>query len=516
MKLLLSRPLLWIGVACTSLGAAAHTTAYADSPLAAPTTREQLAGAIDGQIAQPRFASASWGVAVVSLDTGRTLYEHDANRLLEPASTAKLYTAVLVLDTIGTGYRIPTQLLATRQVIHGRLQGPLILRGLGDPTLGTPGANLDWADQLASQLTASGVRVVQGDLIADDSYFQGPQVGAGWEARDLQSGFAAPSSALSVRDNMVVLTVTPATDSGHPATLMLDPPDAFPHLVNTLTTSMPNTRSDINLYRAPGAATLYAFGHIAARAPPQTFNLALIDPAWYAGTLLREALTKHGVHIHGVLRVRRWPERDEAEISKAVVLAQVLSAPVMEILQRGLKQSQNLYLQNLLKIAGVKAQARAEQTGDTPAGFLSSEGWGARALKEHLERIGIPPGMVRLEEGTGLSRKDLSTPNAMVSLLSYLANQPYATKLQDALPVAGVDGTLQWRMRDMAASDNVHAKTGSMTNVRCLAGYVTTAAGERLAFSIMLNNFAHTEGEVSPDQNLDAIVELLARFRGHS
>lgn len=487
----------------------------ADAPVAAASP-QQLATSIDEQLDQPRFAAASWGIAVVSVDTGRTLYAHNPDRLLQTASTAKLYTAALVLDTIGTDYRIPTQLLTTRPVLQGRVDGPLILRGMGDPTLGTPGTNMDWADQLATQLAASGVHEVQGDLIADDSYFQGPQVGAGWEARDLQSWFAAPASALSVQENMFNLTVRPANAAGRPAALMFDPPGAMTRVMNSLTTSAPYTRSDINLYRAPGDASLYAFGNIAARAEPQTFKLAIADPAWYAGTRLREALERHGVRVHGGLHVRHWPEQNEADLDKAVVLAQVLSPSVMEILSRGLKRSQNLYLQNLLQIAGIKAQANAVQAGDPATGFLSSEAWGIRALKQLLDRIGIAPGAAQIEEGAGLSRQDLATPSAMVHLLTYLAGQPYGAQLRDALPAAGVDGTLEWRMRSTAAADNVHAKTGSMTNVRCLVGYVTTAAGERLAFAIMLNNFERGEDEPSPSRTLDAIVELLAAFQGHS
>ncbi|WP_233841955.1 D-alanyl-D-alanine carboxypeptidase/D-alanyl-D-alanine-endopeptidase [Dyella sp. 2HG41-7] len=496
--------------------AVATPVAAADSRISATATPQQLTAAIDTQIEEPRFASASWGISVVSLDTGRTLYAHDADRLLQPASTAKLYTAALVLNTIGTDYRIPTQLLTTRPIVQGRLEGPLILRGMGDPTLGTPDTNMDWADQLAEQLAASGIHDVQGDLIADDSYFTGSPVGSGWEARDLQNWFAVPSSALSVQENTVGLTITPANSPGRPASLMLDPSGAISHVSNTLITGVSNTRGDINLYRAPGDPTLYAFGSIAAHSEPQTFKLAIVDPAWFAGMQLREALTRHGIHVRGSLRVQHWPNQNTVELAKAVELAQVLSPPVMEILTRGLKRSQNLYLQNLLQIAGVKAQANATQTNEPAPGFLSSEAWGIRALSELLDQIGVAPGAAQIEDGAGLSRQDLSTPTAMVQLLTYLSNQPYGAQLRDALPSAGVDGTLEWRMRDTAAADNVHAKTGSMTNVRCLVGYVTTAAGERLAFAIMLNNYVRDADDPSPSRNLDAIVELLASFQGHS
>jgi serine-type D-Ala-D-Ala carboxypeptidase/endopeptidase (penicillin-binding protein 4) len=490
--------------------------AQADVASTANTTVQQLTAAIDAQIDDPRFASSSWGIAVTSLDSGRTLYAHEADRLLQPASTAKLYTAALVLDTLGTDYRIPTQLLAVHPVANGQLEGPLILRGMGDPTLDTPGTNADWADQLATQLAANGVREVHGDLVADDSYFSGPAAGSGWEARDLQNWFAVPSSALSVQENVVGLTVTPSAAAGHPPSLMFDPPGAMARVVNSMTTSAQHTRNDVNLYRAPGDDTLYAFGNIAAHSEPQTFKLAIADPAWFAGNLLRNALARHGIRLEGQVRSLHWPQQQNIGLDKAIVVAQVLSPPVMEVLTRGLKRSQNLYLQNLLQIAGVKAQANAAQGGDPAPGFLSSEAWGIRAMHELLQRIGIASNDSQIEEGTGLSRQDLATPNAMVHLLSFLAGQPYGAQLRDALPDAGVDGTLEWRMRNTPAMGNVHAKTGSMNYVRCLVGYVTTASGERLAFAIMLNNFVHEGDEPSPSRSLDSIVELLAAFQGHS
>lgn len=509
------RYLFRLGAACTLIGAVlTMPTGIAAPPpaIVSTTTAQQLAAEIDAQIDQPRFAGASWGISVVSLDDGHTLYAHDADRLLQPASTAKLYTAAFVLGTLGPDYRIPTQLIAVGSVEHGRLNGSLMLRGMGDPTLDTPGTNTDWADQLAAQLAANGIRDVHGDLIADDSYFEGPPIGSGWEAGDLQSWFAAPASALSVQENVVDLTVSPG-GMGDTASLTFDPPGSMPHVVNRIVTG---NRNDINLYRAPGDSTLYAFGTIAQRSEPQTFKLAIADPAWYAGTLLRAALSQHGIHVDGTLRVQHWPQQDTVDPDKGTVVAQVLSPPVMEVLSRGLKRSQNLYLQNLLQIAGVKQKAAAEQAGDPDAGFLSSEAWGTRAMHELLNHIGISPDTAQIEEGAGLSRQDLASPNAMVRLLTYLASQPYAAELNDALPSAGVDGTLEFRMRDTPAMANVHAKTGSMTYVRCMAGYLTTASGEHLAFAIMLNNYVREADEPSPSRNLDAIVELLAAYQGHS
>jgi len=186
----------------------------------------------------------------------------------------------------------------------------------------------------------------------------------------------------------------------------------------------------------------------------------------------------------------------------------------MDILQRGLKRSQNLYLQNLFLSVGKHQQSMETTSGIVP--FASTEQWSVKALHQLLAQIGISPSASLIDEGTGLSRRDLVTPDAMVRLLTYLAAQPYAGQLHDALPIAGVDGTLTGQMRHTAAENNVHAKTGSMTYVHCLVGYVTTAAGERLAFAIMLNNYEPPPSGPSTGTDVNAIALMLANFHGHS
>ncbi len=506
MSLLRRLHYLAAGLLLATAALAAPATEAPALPGATSTT--MLARQIDAQIDQPRFAAARWGIAVVSLDSGRVLYAQHADQLLQPASTAKLFTAALSLATLGADYRIPTQLLGHGRVRHGRLDGPLILRGMGDPTLGTA-ASRDWADQLASQLAARGIKRVRGDLIAAASFFSGPWFGSGWEADDLQSGFAVPASALSVGENVVDVTVTPAASAGLTASLTLDPIDGIPNLSGQIITTLPHAPSDINLYRAPGDHRLYAFGTVAADAPTQHYNRAVVDPARLAGQQLRQALARQGIHLSGSVRVLHWPQDDTALLTHADVLAEVWSPPLMEILQRGLKRSQNLYLQNLLLSVGVQTQA-----SDPATGFTSSEGHAIHALQQLLATIGIAPSASLLDEGTGLSRRDLVTPNALVHLLVYLAAQPYGECLRAALPIAGVDGTLHGRMRGTAAENNLHAKTGSMTYVDSLAGYVTSAAGERLAFAIMLNNYQPPADGPSASSDVDAIALLLANYRG--
>ena len=470
-----------------------------------------MRAAIDAHIAQPRFAAARWGIAVVSLDSGRTLYAHDADKLFQPASTAKLYTAALVLNGLDASYRIPTRVLGSQPDRRGRVDGPLVLYGMGDPSLGADPSTADWADALAAQLAGRGVRRVRGGLVADATYFAGPPVGDGWEATDLLAGFAAPASALSVDENQLRLTVAPAAEAGRPAQLTFEPPLAAMPVAGHLLTSPAGSADDINLYRAPGDALLHAFGSVPVQSSPRSFRLAMADPAQAAGAALLQALKRRGIAVDGRLRVVRWPQQDTELRAGAGVLAEVRSPPLTTILREGLKRSQNLYLQNLLQLAGTRARATATADATAPAGFLGAADWGTRALRQLLDRIGIPPSTSLIGEGTGLSRRDLTTPAALVRLLAFLANDPDAGALHDMLPVAGVDGTLAGRMRGTPAAGNVHAKTGSMTYVNGLAGYVTSAAGEHLAFAILLNDYAPPKG-MPASADVDAIAVWLAEL----
>ena len=484
------------------------TATSATTPAA--STPAGLSAQIDALIGQPRFATASWGIAVVSLDSGHTLYAHRADKLLQPASTAKLFTAALTLADLGPDYRMATRLLSSGKIRNGRLDGHLVLYGTGDPTLGT-GSSADWATQLASQLAARGIKQIQGDLIADDSYFSGPSFGTGWEADDLQSWFAVPSSALSVDENIVNVRVKPGASAGMSASITLAPVNGISELLGRINTTLARAPSNINLYRAPGSDTLYAFGSVPARSEEVRFRLAMTDPALQAGRQLRQALISRDIRLTGTVRALHWPQDDSALLADADALAEVRSPPLLEILQHGLKRSQNLYLQNLLLNVGVREQA----SETAPAtGFTDTESYAIRALRRLLTQLGIAPDASQIAEGTGLSRRDLATPDAMVHLLRHLDGQPYAAQLREALPLAGVDGTLTYRMRNTAAAGNLQAKTGSMTYVHCLAGYVTSATGEKLAFAIMLNNYEAAAGAPRASRDVDAIATLLANYRG--
>ena len=481
------------------------------------TSLATLAARIDAHIGDPQFADASWGIDVVSLDSGKTLYAHNADKLFVPASTGKLYTAALALDTFGPDYRIPTSLFATEKVGRdGELRGDLVLVGYGDPTLGFD-KRVSWADVLATAVRKSGIKSVRGALIGDATWFSAPLYGSGWEAADLQSWFGAPVSALSVDENVVRVEVRPAPQFGAKARILFEPPASAPTLDNELRTLRAPAPTDISLYRAPGEHVLHAFGTIASNAGPQFYRLAAHDPALIAVEQLRAALARQGVSVQGKSRSIYWPEsNDRLAAGTLERVADVWSPPISEIVSRGLKVSQNLYLQNLLLMVGAKAAADEREAGKESPMFRSNESRGIQALRNYLRRIDVPLDGVLMEDGPGLSRRDLTSAAALTALLTHLGDNPAARAFRLGLPEAGVDGSLTGRMRNSAAQGRIHAKTGSMAFTYALAGYALTAANERLAFAIMLNNYRRPRDAGRPTAELDAIAIMLAELSERS
>lgn len=512
--------------ATTPATPAAPTTtsplASAPTPPAAPATPVlpvggPLADRIETFISQPRFDSAQWGISVVSLDTGRVLYAHRAGKLAIPASNTKLYTAALALSTLGGSYRIRTSLYASAAPQGGVINGDLILYGRGDPTLGSAddtNTPTDWADQMATALASRGVTRVRGALIADDTFFVGPSIAPGWEARDLQNWFVPPASALTVQGNMFMLHVEPT--GGLCCNIYTAPTMPGLSLVNLTQTDPNASYGDLGIYRPPGSRRLYIYGAMRPHAKGRRFALSAPDPALLAGELLEEALVRHGIHVDGGVRALHWPRTDDAiGAPDTVEIADASSPPLADIVHHTLKHSDNLYAQLLLLQAGAR-YAQGGTCDDRTVAPRTTDGWALCAMRAMLERIGINRYQVRLEEGSGLSRKDLVTPRATTRLLAWAARQPFAAAYRDALPVAGVDGTLKWRMRHTTAAGNIHAKTGTLRYSYTLSGYVTTAAGKHLAFSLMLEDYARPTTDKgrrtgpSPQRDLDAIATMLA------
>jgi D-alanyl-D-alanine carboxypeptidase/D-alanyl-D-alanine-endopeptidase (penicillin-binding protein 4) len=481
-------------------------------PAKAADAADELGARLEAYLAQPRFHGAAWGVKVVSLDTGRTLFAHDADRLLSAASTSKLYVAALALDRLGGDYRIVTPILATaRPDGAGRLQGDVIVWGRGDPSWSARrggGSFEDVFEPFAAALLRAGVSHITGDLVADATWFQSPPVGAGWAAADLGYGYGAEISAVTLEDNYAELRVAPAADAGRPCALTLLPPHTGLVLDNRTVTTAPDGGRQIEARRVLEENTVRVFGEWPVDAAEAVVPVAVPRPAQWFAAALKAALARHGIRVDGAARSVRWPEPPAAGPA-CVRLGEVASPPLRELVAACLKRSQNLAAALLFAHLGELARP-----ADAPAWRTSGE-CAAAALQEFLRRHGLPADEVQLEEGAGLSPDNLATAQATTALLQFMAARRDAGDFVGALPVAGVDGTLRRRMQGTAAEGNVRAKTGSLHWAHVLAGYVTSAAGERLAFCVMLNRaVAPPDRDVGAE--LDAIAVLLAEFPGRA
>ncbi len=480
-------------------------------PAPAPANVAELAARLEAHLVAPRFRGGLWGVKIGSLATGRTWFEHHAERLMSPASNSKLYTAALVLDQLGGDYRIRTPILASvGPDAAGELRGDVVVSGRGDPSWTTRGASGNFWDALepiVAVLVRAGVRRVAGDLVADATWFRGLPHGAGWTADDLNDYYGAEISALSLEQNYAEVRVTPGAQVGGAAELALVQPHTGLVLDNEVGTSAAGSTPVLRVRRLVGETRVHVFGEVPLGGRAANVDVTVPRPADWLAAGLKAALERRGIAVAGRVRSVRWPE-PPASNPGYVRLGEVVSPPLRELVARFMKPSQNLETDLVFAHVGELRRTPAD-----PA-WRSSEDLAVAALQEFLQRQGLPAAEVRFEEGSGLSRNNLTTANATVALLTVMTQHRAADVFLAALPIAGVDGTLRRRMKGTAAEGNVRGKTGSLRYANSLSGFVTTAAGERLVFSLMLNRYTARLPDREAREELDNIAVMLASFAG--
>lgn len=491
---------------------------------AEPTPKDlaSLRAQLTAQAESRRFAHACWGVQIVSLDTGVEVFAHQAQRLFVPASNTKLYTGALALDRLGPDFRIRTSVYAPCPPDRrGVIKGDLVVFGRGDPTLAARfhGGNLEATlAPLADAVLAAGVRRVRGDLVADETFFVGEALGAGWNWDDLPWYYGAEVSALTLNDNALEVTVAPGATLGSPAQVILKPPTGYVVVSNRCLTASAGAGRQVRIDRPLASNVLWVTGHLPIDGSNVTESVSVHRPAAWFAQSFRAALDRRGIRVDGSVKVVSDPDgtRQPRDLDRWVELGAVESMPLSELLGLMLKPSQNQHAQLLLLQVGAAARRspRAAPSvsgrGPGPEPVDTAESAGTRALREFLGEAGIPTDEVLVEEGSGLTRRNLVTPAATVRLLRFMAGHRHAAVFCQALPLAGVDGTLRNRMKDTPAAGNARAKTGTLRYVYALSGYVASAAGERFAFSILLNNYRPAEGDRPARAELDEVVATLA------
>ena len=530
------------------------------APLKAPTFGRctALAHTIAAMVGEPAVTRAHWGVSVEALD-GAPIYALNDGQFFQPASNAKLFTTAAAMALLG-----PDRISETRVIVgdlsaaanEAAIQKPgnLVLVGAGDANLSgrevpyiapaqrpkpLPGAPpapppdpLRYLRVMADQVVASGVRTVPGDIIGDDTLWPWEPYPEDWAQDDLVWGYGAPVSALSVADNQLRLTVTPAKAPGQPASVALEQAVPFYTVeASVITAPAKSTEGGLQVERAPGSRVLRVYGQIAADAGDDVEEVAISDPAEYAAMAFKAMLEEHGVTVQGQARAlhrlsdesvgllkqtsepmpadrtsrvglgrRSSSCSDDCDLRDRVamrVVATHRSPTLAEDVVVTNKTSENLHAELLLRRLG-------DAFGDT-----GSAAQGVRVLRWFLtERAGVDPDDFVFYDGSGLSGHDLVTPRATVRLLTWAYTQPWFAAWRASLPIGGVDGSLTTRFAKGPLKGRVFAKTGTLGEARALSGYLECAGGRTVAFSVMVTD--HAPGSRADAEVMDRIVAAIA------
>jgi D-alanyl-D-alanine carboxypeptidase/D-alanyl-D-alanine-endopeptidase (penicillin-binding protein 4) len=532
-----------VGVLCGSAGA--------KTPPKARRTKA-LGPQIATLLADPEVARAHWGIAVAGMD-GTPIYLMNEGQFFQPASNAKLFTTTAAMALLGPGMTFETKVIA-KGVMNGadRLTGNLLLLGGGDanlsgrvlpyvspadrPTPAPPApAALRYLEEMADQVAKTGLKVMNGDVVGDDTLFPWEPYAEDWAIDDAVWGYGAPVSALTINDNQMKVTVTPGDAVGKPATVVIDTAVPYYTLDISVTTVAAKSGSAVQMERALGSKVLRMYGAIAVDAQPEVEEVAIDDPAEYAAVALKGMLEARGIVVTGRARaehrlsvetegflaqtlvpmpgldpqraygrggrfmgcVNDCDQRQAAALANAgTTLATHSSSPVREDIVVTNKVSQNLHAELLLHDLG------ASVAGD------GSTAQGARVVRAFMEKAGVDKDDFVFFDGSGLSGHDLVTPRATARLLQYASTQPWFADWKRSLPVGGEDGSLAERFAQAPLKDHVFAKTGTLSEARALSGYLECASGRTVIFSIMVGN--HVPRTHVDQAVMDKIVAAIA------
>ena len=475
---------------------------------AQPTsTRSGLADRIDSVLDDSDFDDAYWGALVTDLETGAVLYERNAARRFIPASNMKLFTTAAVLDALGPDFRYETRLYADGDITNGTLRGGLVVRGSGDPTFGGryTGGDLtlvfrQWADSLR----AAGVRRVTGVVVGDDDVFDNVHLGEGWQWDDLVWYYGAEIAGLQFNEGTINVKVR-GTSPGQPARIEVEPDFGYARLINQTTTT---AGGDIHEgYRRDLGDNDFTITTTVPAGRVEEEALAIVNPTEYFVSTMVGVFRQAGIQVDAEqVDVDEWGRLPD--YSALTRIASHQSPPLSAIVGETNTESNNLYAEHLLRTLG----AYVYRGTDLPTGSAWA---GAAAAEPFLRRLGVDPESFRIADGSGLSALNRLTPVGIVAILRGMHEHPdRATReaFYSSLAVGGYTGTLRSRYRSGDARGNVHAKTGYISGARTLSGYVTSARGHLLAFSLLCNNYSVSTSRVNRAQ--DQIVELLADFEG--
>lgn len=460
------------------------------------TTQDQsLAEKLTSILTNNSLNGTTTGVSVRKADTGELLYSFYGDHRLHPASNMKILTTVAALKKLGPDYQFSTEVLTDGRVRGNVLQGNLYLKGKGDPTL-----LKEDLDQMAAKLKSLGIKQINGNLIGDDSWYDDVRLSQdlNWSDEPFYTGAQVSALTLSPNEDYdagtIIVDVLPGKSVGDKPIVTLTPQTEYVEIVNKAETVKKDHSKTISIEREHGSNRIFITGAIPLEGSSSRSWVSIWEPTGYAVDVFKKSLEENNITIIG---------RGRATVGKAPANATLLterkSMPLHELLIPFMKLSNNGHGETLAKEMG-----RA----------VYDEGsWdeGLRVMKEVLGNYGVNTSTLLLRDGSGMSHKNLIPSNELSQLLFAIQTEDWYPAFEKSLPVAGnaerlVGGTLRSRMLNTAAANNVLAKTGSLTGVSSLSGYVTTKDGHKLAFSIIVNNYLGASSTITKIEDQIAIA----------
>lgn len=510
-------------VGCATANPAGVTPAGAPTPTKSSGvrfTRKSMARVIDSMVNDPQFRSATWGILIVDPLANETLYSHNASKLLIPASNQKLVTSSVMLERLGPQFKYRTTVAARGPITGGTLTGDLAVIGRGDPTASNhmKGDAMLPLRAMADSLWDRGLRHITGSVIAAGDAFPGPVAGAGWPWSGLDGNSYAGVDELLFNEGLSTVRVRAGARAGDTATIETGPAKTYP-TVRVLAITVPRDSvivaqtgrgagpaaggrgggrggrggpTRLTIHNDTGSTTVTVRGTIAL-GDSANLTIAQHDPDFAYVSALTEALRERGITVDGA------PGAGIAASAQTDSLFSVESVPLSDILPNILKPSQNQIAEVFLRTIGLELGG----TGTAEAG--------RSVIQQQFSDWKIPTDGYVVSDGSGLSRSDLVSPEAIVGILETMRQSQNFKLFYESLPIAGVDGTIRTRMQETAAQGNLHAKTGTLSMVRSLSGYVTSADGRLLEFSMLCNNW--TTPQAAVDKVQDTIGAALAEMR---
>ncbi len=468
-----------------------------------------LAKRLDAILDAPGFNHQLWGVALVDKD-GKLLYGRNADRLFIPASNTKLVVTSTAVARLAPAFSVKTSVYGAGPLAGGVISGDLVLYGRGDPTWSKRCYGLDSTvagacdtdifakfDHLAQALRTAGVREVAGDLVGDGSYFEPQLVSGNWGGYDLNWWYAAPVSGLGFNDNSVDIHWKPAVTEGAPAELVLEPALGDVTLENRTRTIATGGTTTIDFFRTPGTLALWAEGDVALDSRGGLESFALPDPSLFAARAFRTSLARAGIIVRGTVR-STTDSLLYRTVRESAPLAEVESRPLSDWIFPILNTSQNWFAEMLLKQLGRQ--------------FGGAGSWQAGLAVERrflIDSMKVDSAQISLSDGSGLSADNLVSPLAFTRILGYIRHNPRFATFAAGLPRAGQPGSLKNRFQGTPLEGRVMAKTGTISLASTLSGYIFTAGGDTLVFSIQANH--HTAGDRAMRGQIDSLVVAMAQ-----